>query len=202
MKSLFITGKKRKIDFSVFPLLKILNIDWSLLLSNIDKCKQLDTLILRGYNPKDKGFSNLPSVVWIKRLKFVQSTICSLNGLEKFPKLERLEFYYCNKLEDLCCLEASSESLTYLFFDHCKAIKNPEYAEKLSHLSTLAYNNCGVISSIKFIKNIVSLKDIRFVGTDIKDGDMTPCVGLEYAAFTNKRHFSHTMEEIKSLSNT
>lgn len=36
---------------------------------------------------------------------------------------------------------------------------------------------------------MASLEDIRFVGTDIKDRDMTPCLGFEYAAFSNKRHF-------------
>jgi protein phosphatase 1 regulatory subunit 7 len=202
LKYLFIAGRKREIDFSVLPLLKNLNIEWSLLLSNMDKCKSLETLILRGYNPKNKDCLSLPNVTWVERLELIESTICSLNGLEYFQKLKKLAFYYCSKLETLCCLESSNESLTYLFFDHCKSIKNHEYVTTLAHLNTLAYNDCGIIPSIKFIKKMTSLKDIRFVGTDISDGDMTPCIGLKYAAFSNKKHFSHTMEKIKSLSNT
>jgi hypothetical protein len=201
LKSLLISGKKREIDFSHFPLLKELIVEWCPLLSNMDKCKCLESLTLRGYNPKTKDCSNLPNVTWVERLELVQSTVCTLNGLEKFHKLKKLEFYYCSKLESLCCLESSNESLTYLFFDHCKSITNHEYVTNLSHLYTLAYNDCGVIPSIRFIKKMASLKDIRFVGTDITDGDMTPCIGLKYAAFSNKKHFSHTMEEIKSLSN-
>jgi protein phosphatase 1 regulatory subunit 7 len=195
LKSLFMSGKK-EINFLDFPLLKDLNVEWSSLLSNMDKCKWLESLILRGYNPKTKDCLTLPDVVWVKRIALIQSTVCSLNGLEKFQKLKKLEFDYCGKLENLCCLESSNESLTYLLFDHCKSIKNHEYVTNLSHLYTLAYNDCGVIPSIKFIKEMAALKKFMFVGTNVADGDMTPCIGLEYAAFSNKRHFSHTMEQI------
>jgi hypothetical protein len=47
---------------------------------------------------------------------------------------------------------------------------------------------------------MASLKNFMFVGTDVTDGDMTPSIGLRYAGFSNKKHFSHTMEQIKTLS--
>jgi protein phosphatase 1 regulatory subunit 7 len=196
-----ISGKKRKIDFSHFPSLKYYNGDWSSYLLNMDTCKYLEDLRLGGYSPKNKDCTSLPDVIGLKRLELVQSTICSLTGLEKFNRLEKLEFYYCSKLENLCCLEPSKETLTYLFFDHCKAIKNHDYVIKLSHLTTLAYNDCGCISSLNFLKKMPFLKRIMFVGTDVVDGDVTPCIGLDYAGFSNKRHFSHNMEEIK-VANT
>lgn len=73
-------------------------------------------------------------------------------------------------------------------------------ATKCTSLSILAYNNCGVIPSIQFIQKMNSLSSFRFVGTDIADGDITPCIGLGYAGFSNKKHFSHTIQEIKNLS--
>lgn len=100
-------------------------------------------------------------------------------------------------LIQIVCLEGNIETLVSLDFDHCKSIKNHAYVTQFNQLRSLAYNYCGMIPSIKFISKIDSLRSFRFVDTDIVDGDITPCIGLRYAGFTNKKHFSHTMEEIQ-----
>jgi protein phosphatase 1 regulatory subunit 7 len=198
LKSMIMSGKNRKLDFSFFPSLTNLTIDWSPYLLNMDKCKQLRHLFLYNYVPKTKNCSDISNVTWVKKLGITQSSISTLAGLEKFDQLEELEFNYCSKLDTLCCLDKSKETLVSLLFDHCKSIKNHEYATQFSHLNTLAHNNGGIIPSIKFIRKMKSLKSFRFVGTDVVDGDISPCIGLEYAGFSNKKHFSHTMEQIKS----
>jgi hypothetical protein len=195
-----LSGKNRKVDFINFPLLAKLNIVWSPYLTNLDTCAKLEGFVLRNYTPKNKDCSFISNITWLKQLVIIQSTLTHLNGLEKLDRLEKLEFYYCSKLGTLDYLETSKESLTYLFFDHCKSIINHEYVTRLHHLYTLAFNDCGAIPSIKFINSMPSLKDIRFMGTDVIDGNMTPCIGFKYAAFTNKRHFTHTMEQIEMLS--
>ncbi|ASU33571.1 hypothetical protein [Mucilaginibacter xinganensis] len=200
LRSLILAGKNRKIDFLHFPSLTELIAEWSPHFLNLDNCDYLRNLSLSKFTPKTKdclSISNIPSV---KKLKITQSTILTLNGLGKFDQLEELELNYCSKLENLCCLEGSKKTLVSFRFDHCKSIKNHDYAIRLNHLNTLSYNDGGTIQSIKFIKEMVSLKAFMFVNTDVTDGDMTPCIGLEYAGFSNKKHFSHTMEKIKSLS--
>ena len=200
LDSLMLSGKNRKVDFSKFPLLTDLIADWSPHFVNMDKCANLKRLAFYNYNPKSKDCTSLSNVPWIQRLKITQSPIRSLNGLESFNRLNELEFNYCSKLEALCCLEENSENLNSLRFDYCKSIKNHEYVTLLDHLIELAYNDVGTIQSIKFIKKMPALKKFMFVGTDVTDGDMTPCLGLSYAGFSNKRHFSHTMEQIVALS--
>lgn len=116
-----------------------------------------------------------------------------------FYRLEEFELNYCSKLETLCCLEESKDTLVSLRFNHCKSIINHNYVIQLDHLNRLAYNYGGTIPTIKFIKKMPALKKFMFVGTDVADGDMAPCIGLDYAAFSNKKHFSHTVEKIKSL---
>nr|WP_315424196.1 hypothetical protein [uncultured Pedobacter sp.] len=202
LESLIVSGSKRSIDFSYFPLLKKLNIEWSSSFSDMDKCLFLSDLRVVGYNPKSKDCLSIAKLSHIKRLKIAKSPIHTLNGLDEFYQLEELELDYCSKLETLCCLEGSMGSLVSLLFNHCKSIVNHSYVMKFYHLTTLAYNNCGMLPSIEFILKMNSLNSFRFVGTDVVDGDMAPCIGIEYAAFSNKKHFSHTMEEIKSLSNT
>jgi len=202
LEFLILSGKNRRVDYSCFPLLKELIADWSPQFSNMDQCKSLKRLSLYNYNPKTKDCSSLSNVPWIEKLEIIQSPINTLNGLEYFTHLKELKLSYCGKLEVLCCIEKSKETLVSLLFNHCKSIKNLEYVTELYHLSTLAYNEGGALPSINFIKKIKSLKSFRFVGTDVIDGDITPCIGLKYAAFTNKKHFSHTMEKIKALSAT
>jgi hypothetical protein len=200
LESLLISGKNRKVDFSYFLLLKELIADWSPYFLNMDKCAYLRRLSLYNYAPKTKDCLSISNVPWIKRLEITQSPIHTLNGLEEFAQLEELEFNYCSKLETLCCLEGSKETLVSLRFDHCKSIQNHDYVIRFNHLNTLAYNDVGSMPSIKFIKEMILLKAFMFVGTDVTDGDITPCIGLEYAGFSNKRHFSHTMEQVKGLS--
>ncbi|BAU53128.1 hypothetical protein [Mucilaginibacter gotjawali] len=200
LESLMLSGKNRKVDFSCFSLLSEFIGDWSPHFSNMDKCTYLKRLSLYNYTPKTKDCLNISDVPWVKRLEITQSPIHTLNGLEEFDQLEEFELNYCSKLETLCCIEKSKETLVSLLFDHCKSIKNPEYVTQFHNLNTLAYNN-GLLQSIKFIKKMAALKSFRFVGTDVIDGDMTPCIGLDYAGFSNKKHFSHTMEQIKVLQN-
>jgi len=202
LESLIVSGKNRKIDFSNFLFLKELIADWSLKFLNMDKCVQLKNLSLYNYSPRSKDCLTISNIRWLEKLIITQSTITTLNGLEKFDQLKEVEFNYCSKLNTLCCLEASKETLDTLLFDHCKSIKNHDYVMEFRNLKILAFNNGGAITSIKFIKRINSLESFRFVGADVTDGDMTPCIGLRYAAFTNKKHFSHTMDQVKSLSKT
>jgi protein phosphatase 1 regulatory subunit 7 len=196
LRSAIISGKNRRIDFSFFPQLEVFNADWSPYFENLDKCINLYSLSMHHYTPKSKDITGLSQLSWLSKLKINQSNISSFHGLEEFSQLEELQFNYCSKLEKLCCLEKSSNSIKSLICDYCKAIKNHDYVTTLKVLSTLAFNDCGYLPSIKFIKKISSLESFRFGDTDVIDGDMSPCIGLNYVYFSNKRHFSHKVEEI------
>jgi len=199
LERLIISGKKRKIDFSFFPNLKKLTLDWSDSLINLDQCKSLESLaIYSGYNPKSKDLKDISSVHWLKKIEINNSTITSFKGSEKFDSLVELDFNYCTKLEDICGFEKSKKKLKSLLFNHCKSIKNHECVTDFKNLDILAFNNSGTIRSLQFIKELSSLNSFRFVGTDVLDGDITPCIGLNYVSFTNKKHFTHKMEELKS----
>ena len=41
------------------------------------------------------------------------------------------------------------------------------------------------------------LEDFRFVDTNVIDGDLSPLIRLKYAGFFDKKHYSHTREQIK-----
>lgn len=198
LERLIISGKKRKIDFKFFPYLNKLTLDWSDNLVNLDQCKSLESLaIYSGYNPKTKDLKDVSHIHWLKKLEINNSLITSFEGSEKFNNLVELEFNYCTKLEDIDGFEKSKKKLKTLLFNHCKSIKNHECVSKFDNLNILAFNNSGAIKSLNFIKEMSSLNSFRFVGTDVLDGDITPCIGLNYVSFTNKKHFTHKMEELK-----
>jgi protein phosphatase 1 regulatory subunit 7 len=165
----------------------------------MDKCERLTQLTFYGYNPKTKDCSIISNVPWIKSLEITNSSITNMNGLEKCYQLEEISFNYCSKLEKICCLEGSKHILNSLSFEHCKSIVNHDYVKKLDQLKLLTYKYSGAIKSIKFIKKISSLERFIFFGTDVIDGDLIPCISLIDAGFTNKKHFSHTMEQINRL---
>jgi protein phosphatase 1 regulatory subunit 7 len=202
LKWLIASGRNRKIDFSFFPFMEDLRIEWSSKLVNLKSCTKLEGLFLRNYNPKVNDASNIKDIAWIRRLGVVQSTIQSLNGLEEMDRLEEVEIDYCSKLTDIGFFTQSKNTLISLLFGNCKAIINYQDVACLSNLKTLAFNDCGRMESIGFIKDMRSLKSFRFVNTDVLDGDMNPCIGLEYVAFSNKKHFSHKLEGIRELNKT
>lgn len=199
LEVLMISGKKRKIDFQFFPNIRQLIVDWSDRIVNLEKCKLLERLaIYSGYNPKSKDLKDISNIFWLKKLEINNSTITSFAGSERFDSLVELEFNYCTNLQDICGFEKSRKKLKSLLFNHCKSIKNHECVAVFNELNILAFNNSGAIKSLNFTENMSSLNSFRFMGTDVLDGDITPCIGLGYVSFTNKKHFTHKMEQLNN----
>jgi BspA type Leucine rich repeat region (6 copies) len=193
---LILSGKKLNINFSKFASLKELSIDWGSKIQGLDSCKNLQRLSVFKYNSRTKDFSEISELVWLKELEITQSNIVTLNGLKRFEKLEKLHFAFCPKLKYLCDLEGSRNSISSIIFKNCKSILNYDYVQQLKKLKILAFNNCGEIPSIQFIKKMSELEEFRFVNTNIKDGDLSPCLKLKYTGFFNKSHYSHTYEQL------
>jgi hypothetical protein len=85
--------------------------------------------------------------------------------------------------------------LTEILFDNCKAIEEIEILGELENLYWLKMIDLGEIKSLSFIKKIKSLRKISFVDTNILDGDLSYCKGLEYVGFLDKKHYSHKNSE-------
>jgi hypothetical protein len=67
-------------------------------------------------------------------------------------------------------------------------------------LEKLGFDNCGDIESIKPISSLKRLSRFEFwESTNILDEDMTPCLNLNEVAFKNRRHYTHTNEEIDKI---
>jgi protein phosphatase 1 regulatory subunit 7 len=184
-----------KVDVSRIPGLEALHVDRSVNVVNFGKCKGLKELTLGSYNPSSKNMEELAHLENLRTLRVYQASVDSLKGLGGLHRLAYLiidRFPNLHYFEDL---EKISDSMLVLSFDGCKKIENFDYVSKLKSLQVLKFINCGAIPSIKFIKLMPNLRAFVFGDTNIVDGDLSHCIGLEFVGFLGKKHYSHKWED-------
>jgi hypothetical protein len=188
------------IDVSVLPALKDLSTDWN---PKIDaalfRVKSLERLWLRGYKPQDKDLSRMKELKKLTDLSVVLSTIQTLHGIQALTKLKKLCLSHCRKLEDIDKISSLAKNLEELEICSCKKIKDLTVIRVLKALRKAILGDGGDIPTLKFVEQMPYLEFLSFVGVNVLDGDMTPCMKLKYAGFSKKKHYSHTPEEIREI---
>jgi hypothetical protein len=188
-----------KIDFGNFQKLEYCCINWNKNPLNIEKCQSIIHLKVNKYKSNTNDLSEFPLLEKLQYLELVESPIISLKGIERFKNsLKELECYYLKKLEDIGAIVTLLE-LNSFVIANCKKIENYNIIERVKSLTKLKITNCNDIESLKFIRNMKNLKFFSFVNTNIKDGDMTPCLNLEYVGFLGKKHYSHSADNIRQM---
>ncbi len=125
----------------------------------------------------------------LKSLACAQIPFSTLSRMENLRNLQKLQINYCTKLTDISALRECL-NLKILEFTACKQIKDFTPLSQLNNLERLQLFNCGEISSLKFIESMENLKSLVFMSTNILDGDLSPCMRLEYAGTNDKRHYN------------
>ena len=190
------------INFDSIPIGEYINFDWKSekwQAIDISKCRYL---IIWHHSNKEKTFDNLPNIPELEYLEINWSNSISLEGLSKYKNLKRLELHCCIKLETLDGIETLNKGIEHIHFVQSKKLKGHSRIIKLQNLSTLCFNDCGVVDNINFVCKIPRLKDFRFVNTNVLNGDLKPLLAnpkIENAGFLNKRHYSHKDTEIDKL---
>jgi protein phosphatase 1 regulatory subunit 7 len=187
-----------KIDVSQIPSLEELYFDRGENVINLGRCKNLKKISNAFYNPVNKNLEELSNLNKLIYLNIYRSNINSLKGIGELNQLRYLFIDHFPNLNRLDELEKLSDNLVLLVIDGCKRVENFEYVSTLKNLKVLKILNCGNLPNIHFIKRMPNLKAFVFVGTNIVDGDLSPCIGLEYVGFLNKRHYSHQYTDFSS----
>lgn len=189
-------NKSSVINFENFPNLKYLSLYESKNFINIGKLIKLEILAIGAFNKNSKiDFTNLKS---LRELFIVRGNIENLNFLENL-NISKLSISYCSKLKDISMIETLTNSLTDLEFESCKNIENIEIIRKLNKIYWLLLLNIGEIKSLSFINGMKSLKKLSFVDTNILDGNLSFCEGLDFVGFNNRKHYSHKYENLAPL---
>lgn len=192
LETLTIDGDTPDLNLDYFPDLRHLSFAWrASALTNI-KSSALTELDIWKFNQIDinpiKDFSQL------RRLSIHQSSIESLSGIERLQKLDDLSLFLNPKLEDLSSL--SGTSIKSITIENSKNIQDYSFLESCENLEEIKIHNSSPILSLSFVSRLRKLKSLRFVGTKVIDGDMSPLLNLDDFFFENMNHYSHKYEDI------
>ena len=98
--------------------------------------------------------------------------------------------YYNRYLEDISALKKVKSTLKALRIDNCSNIKDFSVLGELENLELLELTGTNDVPSLKFLKTMKNLKTFIF-NINVKDGDLSPCVGLSYVySEKNRRHYN------------
>lgn len=196
IKELNISDGKANLDFRKLPSLEILSFEWTKNISGLGELLNIRKLEIKSYRPKDGTLSELSNLENLEELNLNHGNVCSLAGVKGIANLKTLGLYYLKNLNDIT--ELNSTSIKELFIENCKNIGGGVEVIKADTLQKLTLSNCGEITSLDFILKLKNLRFFSFVGTNILDGDISPCLGLEFVGFNNKKHYSHKSSFFKS----
>lgn len=190
--------KRPKFDFSEFPSLSDLRIDWQSGDTLPPECSPLESLYLRSYKPRSKDLNLLPAYRSLKKLELVQSGIVGLEGIGKLVALHEVDISYCRSLERLAAL--GQTSLERLHLEACKRIRDFPELTRCARLRSIRMSSCGNLASLAFLNKLLALEEFRFVKMEVLDGDMAPLLRLKSVGFIDKRNYSHSCAEVEAIT--
>jgi hypothetical protein len=164
-----------------------------------EACTSLRLLDLSRYRPKSRDLTGLPALA-VEDLTLVQSPLRTIDGIERFTGLRRLELSYLTRLERIGAVAGlAGGRLERLECLKCRKIRDHAAVRAADSLKVLRFNACGDIPSIAFLNEMPNLEEFRFVHTNVLDGDLTPLLRLKAAGFFAKKHYSHKPEEVAAI---
>lgn len=199
LEMLQVKGQSQPLNLKALSNLRKLTTNWTAKTVLPEAAVNMTILTLSGFKPKSGDLEMLFRFAALEELALTRCTHRTLDGFTAFTALRKAEFNYCRNLVSVSGVSGSC--IQELILNHCPKVTDLE-ALNCPGLSTLHYVDCRPIQSLVFLKRLIGLREFTFVGTDVIDGDLSPLVGLRYSGFIDKRHFSHTYEEIRRINNT
>jgi hypothetical protein len=199
LKKIIISIEKGKpnLDYSKFPKLEVLSIDWYNNFPDLSKNDNLKELSVWKFKPKSKSLAELSLPENLEKLQITESNILSLEGLE-LNDLREFEGHYCNALETVKGIEKFSKNLNVIILDYCRKLTSYEDLKFAENIEKLILGNSGDIANLLWLKNLKKIKHFTFVNTKLTDGDTSPCFGIDYIGFKNQKHYNYKEEDIKN----
>lgn len=198
LEQLKIGETRQTLDLARLPRLRELSAVWHPRLLINETESHVSSLHLWKYRPQTPDLEQAPRFPRLACLELVQSNITSLNGIEAFRSLRRLELHHLSKLAHLT--ELPLDRLQVFIAHGCPRIEDHEQLRSCRKLEILNLSRAGAIKSIKFISDLPNLWTFRFLDSAIRDGDYSPLHRLEDVFFSHRRTLKQKVTDFRQGS--
>ncbi len=185
------------IDFTRFPQLEEVSLEWREGASSLYDCATLRHVFINNCSAK-----SLDVFHKLNRLEYLSLKSPRLEMIGNVPTLQSLSFlgvYNAGRLYSLAGVE-QFPNLEMLEIERCRKISNIVPVASLRRLQRLMFANCGDIDSLKPVAELKELREVFFhESTRIVDGDLTPLKSLphlEDVSFQERRHYNCGWEDL------
>jgi hypothetical protein len=156
-------------DFTGFPNLEILRYEHIKNCSNYSSLIKLKELSLWAY--PNKNIDEFLGLYNLEDIRFVQSKITSLNGINLFKKLTNV-FLIANKDLIFDINIKVNDNVRELYIDGCKKIDINLIPKLFPNLEKLTLMKNGEIKELKpLLENLNRLEELNLIGTKILEND-------------------------------
>jgi hypothetical protein len=196
----FILGPDALVEMSWFPDLEEVFVDWSLVEGWPDRSESLTNIYLGGFD--GATLEPLGLNPQVERLRLDRSPVETLDGIDRFPQLERLWIGGAARLTSAAALRLVAGTLRELYLDTCTRLGRLDDLSELTGLTRLEFPDCRTIESLAPIAPLVELRDLRGPGsTRIADLDLTPVLGLPRLTefrMQSRRGYTPSVDDVRA----
>jgi hypothetical protein len=186
-------GSGISISPSMLPRLVSFSGDWSHIVGTFGH--DLESINLVNFNATVDCFAACSR---LQHLGLARPSLESLHGFRN-PHLLSLKISNNRCVLDLCGI-SGCPNVVEIHVSDSAGIDSIESLVGLHELYELRLNNLRQeVTSLSFISEMNRLQGLRFVGTQITDGDLTYLVNLKWTGFDNKRRYSHRDRDIDAI---
>lgn len=188
------------IQFDNFPDLEDCGLRWRNGSESLFVQRTLKHLFLSDSPLTDS--SVVAEMIGLESLSISTSSIKDVWGIGNLRRLRTLGLYHLKQLENLTGLEGIPQ-LEELEIVDCRKVENIEPIGELVNLRKLILGNDGSLKSLKPLRGHKYMQWLTFPeSTNIVDGDLSVLLelpSLRKVAFQNRRHYSHSREQISAI---
>lgn len=197
LRYLSIRDSEEALDLSALPLLQTLVVgEWNNCIHGLGSLKQLIRLDI--HKMRRKKLDALTFSPNLRELRIVETTLESLQGIERLAGLISLVVAYAPKITSLAGIERLA-SLRRLRLDRLKNLSNYGPVVACKRLMEVEVSHCALLPSLDWVAALQELRLFTLIGTDVADGDLHGLIqheNLLWVGVTSKRHFCPSARDV------
>lgn len=134
----------------------------------------------------------------LKQLRVTSCTNTSINGIEHFPKLQRLSLAYMKKLHDISALGSVSKTLRSLYLGSCPKIDSFDCLKQMHQIEFLELIGNNEISNLDFLNDMSHIQLLRLT-MNVLDGNLSQCRKIPYVDIKGRKHYNCKNKDLQKI---